>query len=137
VRPGTNRTILSLYSPYALKGATVDGKPLQLQAQRELGRNVWMAIIDIPQGGTSTVVVDLTGTAVLAGGAYRFAYLPQVLPNPDSVTVDLEVANAHATGATTSAPVSTGAAVIRGARSVNLKVPRSEGRWDLEVPLRR
>ena len=137
VRPGTNRTILSLYSPYALQGATVDGKPLQLQAQRELGRNVWMAIIDIPQGGTSTVVIDLTGSAVLAGGEYRFAYLPQVLANPDSVTVDLEVANGHPADATSTAPVSTGAAVTRRARSVNLSVPRSEGRWDLDVRLRR
>jgi hypothetical protein len=137
VRPGTNRTILSIYSPYALKGATLDGKPLRLQAQTELGRNVWMAIIDIPQGGTSTVIVDLAGTAHLGGGEYQFAYLPQVLPNPDSVNVDVEVAAARPTAASSTAPTSTGATVTRSAHSVSLKVPRSEGRWELDVRLRR
>jgi hypothetical protein len=138
-RNGTNRTILSLYSPLSLRGATLDGKNFSLSAERELGRNVWSEIVDIPAGATRTVVLDLTGTINLSAtgsrGHYRFDYIPQVLPNPDSVAVHLALTNARATGADTTG-LGTGA-VVRSSRSVTVNVPTSEGRWSVDVRLRR
>ena len=132
---GTNRTILSLYSPLGLQRATLDGKPLTLVTERELGRNVWSDFVDIPPGGTRTVALDLTGTLDLSHGRYHFDYLPQVLANDDSVTLDVEVANAHTTMVTTSG-LPAGAAT-RSARSVMVTVPSSDGRWSVDLGLRR
>ena len=75
--------------------------------------------------------MHLSGTVDLHAGRYDFDYIPQVLPNPDAVTVDVDITNAHAT------TVSTGAIVARGARSVTFSRPKSEGRWTLAIGLRR
>ena len=58
---GTNRTIVSLYSPFALKGATVDGQAVALSTEHEFGRNVWSKFVDVPPGGTVTIAVDSFG----------------------------------------------------------------------------
>lgn len=128
---GTNRTILSLYSPLSLQRATLDGKKLTLVTEREFDRNVWTDVVDIPATSSRTIVLELSGTIDLHTGRYRFDYIPQVLANPDAVSVAVDVANAHATD------VSPGVKVTRSARSVTFAMPSSEGRWSLDVGLRR
>ena len=46
--PGTNRMYLSLYSPHALTSADVDGVPFAVDAQQELGVNVYAQYVDVP-----------------------------------------------------------------------------------------
>ena len=58
-----------------------------------------------------------------------------MLANDDSVTLDVEVANAHTTMVTTSG-LPAGAAT-RSARSVMVTVPSSDGRWSVDLGLRR
>ncbi len=130
---GTNRTIVSLYSPFALKNATIDGQAVALSTEHEFGRNVWSKFVDVPPGGTVTIAVSLSGSVDLAGGSYQFDYLPQVLPNHDSVVVDADFTNARVADATSDP----GAVVSRTARTVTVKVPESGGRWHLNVRLRR
>jgi hypothetical protein len=90
--PGTNRTYLSIYSPFALEGATVDGEPVMLESQRELGRNAYSLFLDIPpEGGTRTVELRLAGQ-VAADHRYELTVANQPLVVPDEVTVTVDVA---------------------------------------------
>ena len=133
---GTNRSIVSLYSPLALKRMSVDGRVTKPPTQRELGRNVWTEFVDVGPGSTKTIELDLTGTVDLASGRYSFDFIPQTLANADSVTVSIDVTNGRATAvATTGLP--DGSVVQHGARNVTVRVPASEGRWSFETRLKR
>jgi hypothetical protein len=83
--PGTNRTWVSIYSPLALKGATLDGQPLTLTTGTELGRYVYSAFMDIPSNGDRKVHLDLEGN--IAGPNYRLDIDHQPLVIPDQVNV--------------------------------------------------
>lgn len=89
--PGTNRTWLSAYSPLALEGATLDGRPVELDPGRELGRNAWSTFVDIPPGESVNLTLELSGALDLSDGTYRFDWLPQVMVNPDRVDVVVRV----------------------------------------------
>lgn len=84
--PGTNRMYLSLYTPHALAGAEVDGTDLPVEAQQELGMNVYAQYVDVPPGATVTVTFHLAGGVDLADG-YRLTVAGQPTVNPDEVTV--------------------------------------------------
>ena len=86
--PGHNRTWLSIYSPLALEGATLDGELLVLSRGRELGRNVYGGFVTIPPGATSTVRLELEGS-VDPARAYSLLVgaQPQVTPDRLSVAV--------------------------------------------------
>jgi hypothetical protein len=58
---GTTRTYLSVYSPWGLDGASVNGRATSLESQVELGRNVYSAYVDVPPGATVVVEVELSG----------------------------------------------------------------------------
>jgi hypothetical protein len=90
--PGTNRMYLSLYSPHALLTADVDGEQLSVEAERELGVNVYSQFVDVPPGGTVTVTYHLSGGIDLRDG-YRLAVGGQPTINPDEVTVGVETAS--------------------------------------------
>jgi len=85
--PGTNRMWLSVYSPFELTSASVDGRPLDLERGRELGRNVWSAFVTVGPGETANVTARFAGSVDLSGGRYRFDLLPQVMARPDRVDV--------------------------------------------------
>lgn len=85
---GTNRTWLSLYSPLGLTSATVDGGALQVQSTPELGVSVYSAYLNLPPGGTMTVVAHLRGQ--LRPGKDYTLHLrrqPMVLPDHYSIKV--------------------------------------------------
>jgi hypothetical protein len=60
-RAGQNRLFLTAYSPLDLKGASIDGQPLTLSSQPELGRNAYSAFVDIPSRGARVVELRLSG----------------------------------------------------------------------------
>lgn len=103
--PGVNRSYTSLYSPLNLVGATWEGETLALDVERELGRNVYSAFLDIPPRSTRTLDVDLEGVLTpLPGGWYELDVLRQPFLTTDPVSVKIEVAEgwriAEAEGAT-------------------------------------
>ena len=50
-RPGESRLIFSVYLPLGLDGATIDGTPVTLSAERALGRNVFETFFTLAPGG--------------------------------------------------------------------------------------
>jgi len=83
---GTNRMYLSLYTPHLLEAVDVDGEQLLIEAQQELGVNVYSQFVDVPPGGTVQVTYQLTGGLDLRDG-YRLAVPSQPTINPDEVSV--------------------------------------------------
>jgi hypothetical protein len=102
---GTTRLIIAAYSRLALESATLDGHPLRLVAEREFGRNVYWAYVDVPPGGSRHLVLHLEGPVDLARRSYTFDWFSQVLPNPDRLDWSLQVDGGEATGATSSPTV--------------------------------
>jgi hypothetical protein len=84
--PGTNRMYLSLYSPLAADSATLDGAPIGLERQRELGSQVASTFVSVPAGGTVTLVIQLSG-AIEPGIDYDLLVLPQPLVHDDQLDV--------------------------------------------------
>jgi hypothetical protein len=76
---GVNRTILSVYSPLDLADSSID-----LDAGRELDRNVYSAFVDLQPGETRRITLSLRGRV---DGEYRLDVIRQPLVVPDDVTV--------------------------------------------------
>lgn len=90
--PGTNRTHLSIYSPWTLDGARLDGEPVALERQREQDRYTYSLIVDVPpDGGTRTVELDLAG-ALAPGADYTLDVSTQPLVTPDQWSLAVDVA---------------------------------------------
>ena len=92
---GTNRLIIAAYSRMALRAATLDGRPLQLVGEREFGRNVYWAYVDVPATSSRTIVLDLEGAVDLSRGSYTFDWFSQALANPDRLDWSLHVEGGH------------------------------------------
>ena len=130
---GTNRTWLSLYSPHSLVAATVDGEPVELETERELGRNVWSQFVLIPSGGTVVVELELEGAVDLSDGTFRFDWLPQITVVPDRVEVEVTFAGATPTvSGTGRAP--DGGVRVEGA-TVRAHASETQGPWAAVVTL--
>jgi hypothetical protein len=62
-KPGENLTWVNLYTPWQISGTpTLNGHPLVMESQYELGRQVYSAIVGIPAGSTDVLTVHLTGS---------------------------------------------------------------------------
>ncbi|MEX0768465.1 MAG: hypothetical protein WD029_08340, partial [Microthrixaceae bacterium] len=60
--PGTNRTIVSVLSPWVADGATLDGKPIGVGTQNELpGIKRHNLLLDLLPGSTRVIQLRLTG----------------------------------------------------------------------------
>ncbi|MPY95964.1 MAG: DUF4012 domain-containing protein [Acidimicrobiia bacterium] len=93
VTAGTNRTYVSIYTPHGVTAATLDGAPLEVESELELGRSVYSAFVDVPSGATRQVSLDLVGDAALTeGGWYELELGRQPLLHPDDVAVAVTVA---------------------------------------------
>ncbi len=134
---GTSTLYVSVYSSLPIAAATVDGRPLRLLAERELGRHVYSSYVDIPPGGTRTLSLDFAGSVDLANGDYHFDYLPQVLPNPDRVEWKAVVTDAKVDGASGHGPVPVTVTVDRSARSASVTRSDERGPWSVDMALRR
>jgi hypothetical protein len=87
--PGTNRTWLTVYSPLALTGVTIDGHPTTMTPGLELGTHAYSAYVDVPPGGQSEVVLNLTGQ-LHTTGAYHLDLRLQPAVNPVTCTVQVK-----------------------------------------------
>jgi hypothetical protein len=101
--PGTNPTWLSVYSPFQLKDATIDGQPLLLSSTKELGVRVFSAYLNVPPGGTMTVKLALAGI-VAPGGSYTFSVRRQPMVNAEPMTISLTPAPGWIVGSPTWVP---------------------------------
>lgn len=86
---GTNRSFVSIYSPFDLEASRVGGQPVSLQSEVELGRNVYSTFVDIPPGGTVDIELDLTGT--VEGRRYQLDLPVQAFATVDEISVNVEV----------------------------------------------
>lgn len=88
--PGTNRMLLSVFSPLLSDSMTVDGQPAEVANTVEQGYQVYETQLTLaPDGGTTVVELHLTGAAatVPAGVDYQLDLWNQVLANPDDLHV--------------------------------------------------
>jgi UDP-N-acetylmuramyl pentapeptide phosphotransferase/UDP-N-acetylglucosamine-1-phosphate transferase len=89
---GENRTYVSVYSPFADGTATVDGRPVTLENQPDLGRTAQSTILSIPSKSSTTLAVDLEGEVKLSdGGWYRLDLFHQPSLTPDDVEISVAV----------------------------------------------
>ena len=132
---GTNTLYLSIYSPFALRRATIDGQTFPLLAERELGHNVYSSFVDIPPGTSRTISLDLTGIIDLSDGHYRFDYLPQILPNADHVEWSALFPRSRVIAATALGP--TPFTVVTDTNSARTVRPGARGPWSVDLKLQR
>lgn len=78
---GTNALLLSVYTPHRLVSASLNGLPVPVVAQRELGHAVYDRSIQIAPGGSVTLKLVLTGQ--VERGDYRLTVAPQPTVNAD------------------------------------------------------
>ncbi len=83
---GTNRDALALYSPHTLTAVEIDGTTAAVQRQQGYGGSIYTVPVDIPPGGTATVVYHLSGLAP-TGRGYTLDVLHQALAHDDQVRI--------------------------------------------------
>lgn len=89
---GTSRLYVSVYSPWALASASIGGTAVNLESERELGRNVYSTFVDVGAGSTATLVVRLTGSYdTSAGSRYALTVHRQPVVAADDVRIDSTV----------------------------------------------
>lgn len=83
---GTNRTVLSIFTPHRLNVATVDGDEREPIGGTQAGWNTHRFIVAVPpEGGTVVIEAELTGQG--PAGRYDLLVRPQPLPNPDDYRI--------------------------------------------------
>lgn len=86
---GTNRTWLSVFTPFALESATLGGDPVAVEEHAEGDLYAYSVLVDVaPDGGFAELRLDLSGR--LAGDGYRLRVHPQLLAVPDRLEVRIE-----------------------------------------------
>ena len=89
---GENRSYVSVYSPFDLASAQLDGRPVQPEAQRELGRQVQSMVVSVPPQETRTLRLELAGQVRLTeDGWYRLDLPRQPVLAPDEVRISISV----------------------------------------------
>lgn len=86
--PGTNEMTLAVYSKLGLTDLTIDGAQANAGPSRAFDGNAYDVRVDVPPGGTRTVVFELAGTPP-STRPYRLAVDPQPLARPDRFTLDV------------------------------------------------
>lgn len=84
---GTNRTLLTVYTPLGVRGVTLDDQPSSVTSGTEQGWNTATVRLDIAAGATRTLRFELTGS--VAADQYAFVWRPQPLTRADQVTIDV------------------------------------------------
>jgi Protein of unknown function (DUF4012) len=91
---GTNRSFVSVYSPFELAASRVGGQPTPVQSEMEAGYHVYSTFVDIPPGGRVEIELDLTGS--VEGRDYRLDMPVQPFATADDVTVTVQTADGRA-----------------------------------------
>ncbi|MDP2291119.1 MAG: DUF4012 domain-containing protein [Actinomycetota bacterium] len=82
---GTNRTLLSIYTPLEQVGTELDGETVGLSRSTELGWHVFSLQLDLAPGETRTLVVQLRG--VITSPDYELVLRPQPLAIDERVAI--------------------------------------------------
>jgi Protein of unknown function (DUF4012) len=94
--PGTNRTYLSIYSPWSIDGARLDGEPVTVERQREGDHYAYSLFVDVPpDGGARTVELSLQGR-LTGTDDYRLTAGTQPLVTPDELALTVDAAGGGA-----------------------------------------
>jgi Protein of unknown function (DUF4012) len=88
---GTNRSFVSIYSPFELAASRVGGQPTPVQSELELGYHVYSTFVDIPPGTSVDIELDLAGS--VEGRAYRLDMPVQPFATADAVLVKVQTAD--------------------------------------------
>ena len=135
---GENRTYLSVYSPLDFQSAELDGKPFELESDRELGRHVYSQYVSIGPKSQRSLMLRMQGVVPLApGGWYALELNHQALLNRDSVKVSVSVPSGWRIAETVGLGTARGARAfgtfhLNRARTVLVRVERTgvAGFWD-------
>jgi len=87
---GTSRVYLGFFTADELRSATLDGSPLPMESQHEFAGQVYSSLVDLPPGGSATVVLHLVGSVARGPGAesgYRLGIGHQPLVTDDHLSV--------------------------------------------------
>ena len=88
--PGESELYVSVYSPWEADGSSLNGVPLVMTDQQELGRFVYSAFVTVPAGATATIVLDLVGSWN-PKERYNLGMYNQPLLFPDQVSTSVKV----------------------------------------------
>ena len=86
--PGESELYVSVYSPWEADGSSLNGVPLVMTDQQELGRFVYSAFVKVPAGDTVTIVLHLVGSWN-PRERYRLGMYHQPLLFPDQVSTSV------------------------------------------------
>jgi hypothetical protein len=123
---GTNRSFVSLYTPYELVGARIGGQEAAVQSETELTRHVYSTFVDIPPGGAVDIQLDLQGT--FEGRRYSLDIPVQPFSTADQAAVSVTVAGgpvAASEGAEVSGDTVTWSTTLDRSRRLVVTAPRS------------
>jgi len=87
---GWNHQFVTLYTPWDDEGVMLDGEPIGVIAQPELGRRALSTYVSVPPGGSRTLTFHLRGD--LDTHDYRLVMAAQPMVEPEDVTVRIRVA---------------------------------------------
>jgi hypothetical protein len=90
-QPGENLSWVNVYSPWQLESATLNGRPLEMTSQYELGRQVYSAIVAIPAGTTDVLKLNLAGTWPSGLSHYELGWYHQPTMFKDQVSSKVTV----------------------------------------------
>ena len=90
--PGTNRQYVSVYSPWELTAAELDGEATGMEPEHELGWNVFSRYVDIPPGREVELRLGFAGE-VPRDVPYVLTLRSQPLTYPDVVRIDVRAAD--------------------------------------------
>lgn len=86
---GTNVVRLGVHSALPVSAVTVDGVETPFNRQPAFGAEVATVVVEVPPGGSRTVVLEAAGPLLVGPAGYRLTLPAQPLVNPD--LVDLAV----------------------------------------------
>jgi hypothetical protein len=90
-KPGEDLLWVSIYSPWLLESATVNGNPVTMTSQYELGRPVYGRVVQIPSNGTAVLQLHLLGTWPSSLSHYVLGWYHQPVLFPDEVSAKVTV----------------------------------------------
>jgi len=85
VPPGTNRSLVTLYSPLELTRVDQDGTETASGRADQFGLHAYTVVADIPRGGAMTLTFELEGA--VDPGTYHLQVVRPPLANPDALSV--------------------------------------------------
>ncbi len=124
---GTNRLYLGFFTADELRSATLDGAELPVESQHEFGGNVYSSLVDLPPGGSATVVLQITGSVRLGRDAedgYRLGIGHQPLVTDDHLTV-------HVRSTDPARPIDAAALLAAGGHSLAVSTEPDGASFDV------